>query len=284
MAEISRFSRSVPAAQRRRLLKSRVLPIVALAFAGACQMTADSYVLASANAYDAFGGGAGNTGNSAPVAGPTVSADSGIYNDAARGNTNFEAKSFASYGLLRGYATADSPSPQFQGFSISDAKWVIDFVVNGPGSTVTYNFGVDLDDTLSGTGGIQGWANVDGQYDLNDMSIHDSITTRNTTGYTDGSKILWETKTFAVGSEHTIGFDLSTVAGPQGGTTTADAYNTALFAMQVVTPGGGYTTANGVVFADSFQPEAPEPSTLALAIPGGIILFAILRKRRLQAE
>lgn len=247
-----------------------------LAVTAASQLSANSFVLASANAYDQFGGGAGNTGNSAPVPGPVAIADSGIYTDGV-GNV-IDAKALATYGHLSGYASSSNPLPQFQGFAISDAQWSDTFTVTGiGGGPVNILIGMYLDDSLSGSGGVQGWANLDGIGDVNDMFIHDSITTRGTTGYTDGPKVVYETKPFAIGEVVTVGEDLSTVAGPQGGSTTVDAYNTALFSLQVLTPGGGYTSENGFVFATSFDSAAPEPGTLTLLLLSGIALLASRR-------
>ncbi|HEV2447749.1 MAG TPA: PEP-CTERM sorting domain-containing protein, partial [Candidatus Sulfopaludibacter sp.] len=74
-----------------------------------------------------------------------------------------------------------------------------------------------------------------------------------------------------------IGADLTAQTQAQQGYATADASSTGLFSLQVLTPGGGYTSQGGVVFATSFS-AAPEPGTLALGGLGCLFLLLAARK------
>jgi hypothetical protein len=88
--------------------------------------------------------------------------------------------------------------------------------------------------------------------------------------------------TFNVGDVVTLGGDLTTNASAQGGTATADAFSTGLFALQILTPGGGYTTENDMVFATSFDVFAavPEPETYLMVLTGLGLLGFVARRRR----
>ena len=90
--------------------------------------------------------------------------------------------------------------------------------------------------------------------------------------------------TYNPGDVVTVGGTFDSDATAQLESATVAALNTGLFALQVLTPGGGYTTPDGVVFLTSFDTAAPEPATFALCALGCLgLLLASFRKLRSAA-
>jgi hypothetical protein len=231
------------------------LAFALLMLASASQVMAAAYVRAQAYAYDQNLGDPHDTGQ---IAGPLALAESGPLADFGG---SFHSKARATYGALGNYSTSDNTYPLYQSFGVAESWWVDTFTVTGtPGTQVTYNLGFHLDDALSATEypnapsnlGAQAVAHLDGIGAAAGLSIHDEVT--NLGSNLAANRTVWKAATFTVGDIVTVGCDFYTHATAQDGTATANAYSTALFALQVVTPGGGYMTENGVVFAPSFVP------------------------------
>jgi hypothetical protein len=257
-----------------------------LASAGASTVMAATYVRALAAAYDqntAF-----NTQDTGQIAGPLAFAQSGPFADYGG---SFYAKAYAQFDPLLGpvvgaYSTVNNTYPLYQAFTPAEAWWSETFTVTGtPGTQVSFNLGFHLHDTLSGTNypgfadnlGVQAVAYLNGTGAAAGLSIHDLLTSPAAT------KTVWHMATFNVGDVVTLGGDLYTDATAQGGTATADGYSTGLFALKIETPGAGYTTENGTVFATSFSvpvPGVPELGTWAMMIIGFGGVGLRLRRRR----
>jgi hypothetical protein len=104
-------------------------------------------------------------------------------------------------------------------------------------------------------------ADLDGVGLFGGLSIHDNDVDNGS--LPAANTIVWQTVTYNVGTVLAMGGHLATDATAQGGTATADVFSTALFAIDTLTPGGGYTTESGMVFATSFA-TVPEPSSLVM--------------------
>ncbi len=248
-------------------------------------VSAQSFIRAYAQAYDQNTGS--NVSDTGQIAGPLATAESGPFADF--GGT-FHAKAFAQLTpgmgpMLGSFSAMTNTYPLFQSIALAKAWWSEVVTIGGtPGTQVSFNLGFRLSDTLTAAIypgyannlGAQAEAQFDGTGALSGLSIHDDY-------YAPAAiKTVWRTMTFNAGDIVTFGASLYTIATAQGAEATADAYSTGLFAMKLLTPGGGYTTDNGLVFLTSFDalPPVPEPATWALLIAGCGLLVASLRRRR----
>ncbi len=242
---------------------------------------ATPYVRAQVAAYDQNTGF--NVQDSGQIAGPLAFVESGPFVDFG---SSFHAKAYAQFNPLSGpslgaYSTVDNTYPLYQAFTPANAWWDDTFTVTGtPGTQVTFNVGMQLHDALSAIKypgypdnlGAQAVADLSGIGVFAGLSIHDdaSLPAANTT--------VWNVVTYNVGTILEMGGYLSTDATAQGGTATADAFSTARFAIDILTPGGGYTAESGMVFPTSFI--VPEPSTFVMLGLGIASFFGYrLRKR-----
>jgi hypothetical protein len=259
-----------------------------LASIGTSGVMATPYVRALTAAYDQNTGF--NVQDTGQIAGPLGFAESGPFADpfVPIGNT-FHAKAYALFTPsgpeLGAYSTVDNNVPLFQAETPAEAWWSATLTVTGtPGTQVTFNLGIHLADALSGIVypgfpsnlGVEAVADLIGTGAYAGLSIHDSLVSP------AASKTVWKLMTFNVGDVVTLGGDLTTNASAQGGTATADAFSTGLFALQILTPGGGYTTENDMVFATSFDVFAavPEPETYLMVLTGLGLLGFVARRRR----
>jgi len=258
------------------------LAVALLALANSPDVLATPYVRALTAAYDQNTGY--NVQDTGQIAGPMAFAESGPFVD---GGSSFHAKAYAQFDSSSGpslgaYSWVDNTYPLAQAFTPADAWWGDTFTVTGaPGTQITFNVGMQLHDALSAIKylgypdnlGAQAVAYLDGTGVFGGLAIHDDSSAP------AANKTVWQSVTYNVGTVLGMGGHLSTDATAQGGTATADAFSTALFAIEVVTPGGGYTTESGMVFATSFS--VPEPSTYSLLLIGLAAwgLFARCRKQ-----
>lgn len=270
----------LPASRFTRAISGFAIALLALA--SAANLRADPYVRVLVYAYDQnSGNGSIDTGQ---IAGPLAIAESGPFSDFGG---SFDAKAYATYGILGAYSRSTNTYPLYQSFTPAEAWWSDTFTVTGaPNTQVTFNFGLHLDDALSAVKypgfpdnlGAVAVAQLHGMGAAAGLAINDSVS--NSGANLAADRTVWKLATFNVGDVVTVGADLYTDASAQGGTATADAYSTGRFAMEVVTPGGGYNTANGVVFTTSF---VPEPSTYALLGFGALGLLGLRRKKSVTA-
>jgi hypothetical protein len=253
---------------------------------------ADTFVRAVVAAYDQNTGF--NVHDSGQIAGPLAFVESGPFVDYG---SSFHAKAYAQFSpsgpSLGAYSTVDNTFPLYQAFTPADASWQDTFTVIGtPGTQVTFNVGIQLHDTLTAIKypgypdnlGAQAVADLTGVGLFGGLKIHDD------TSFPAANTIVWKSVTYDVGTTLDMGGDLATDATAQGGTATADAFSTGLFAIDTLTPGGGYTTGSGMVFATSFATAAvPEPSTLLmssliLGMLGAVWLFKRLKRLALAGQ
>ena len=259
------------------------LVIVVLALAGAPQLMA-GYVRVLTAAYDQNTGfNVHDTGQIANLA----SAESGPFADFG---SSFDARAYARFDPFLGpvmgaYSANDNTVPINQGITPAQAWWGVTFTVTGaPGTQVTYNVGLRLNDALSAVAypnglGAETFANLDGTGALAGLFVHDTVTSL--ASNLAPNREIWTSKTYNSGDVVTVGATLYTEADAQGGIAIAAAYSTGLFALQVVTPGGGYTTDNGAVFQNSFASDTPEPAAFGLGAIGCLgLLLASARKSR----
>jgi hypothetical protein len=237
-------------------------------------VSAATYVRAQTAAYDQNTGF--NVSDSGQIAGPLATAESGPFADF--GGT-FHSMAYAEYSSLLGASLGarsvmTNTYPLYQSFTPAQAWWSLSFTPTGAsGTQVSYMAGFQLHDLVSATryhsepSNLGALATVDyvGTGALAGLALHDSSSSP------AGSKTLWRMLTFNVGEAVNFGATLSTGATAQDGEAMADAFTTGFFALQVLTPGGGYTTDNGVRFLTSFDGPTgavPEPSTWAMLILG----------------
>lgn len=258
----------------------------ALAFVGTVtSASASAYVRAQTAAYDQNTGF--NVSDSGSIAGPLATAESGPFSDF--GGT-FHSKAYAQYNDSLGAALGvlsemTNTYPLYQSQTPANAWWGLTMTVLGaPGTQVTFNEGLQLHDTVTANRypgapdnlGAEATVFYDGTGALAGLSLHDSSQAPLAV------KTVWRTVTYNVGDVLNFGAYLNSNATAQDGAATADAYSTGLFALQVVTPGGDYSTENGVRFLTSFDASAgvPEPSTWTVLIGGFGMAGAVLRRRR----
>lgn len=256
-----------------------------LAFAGvAPSASASAFVRAQTAAYDQNTGF--NVSDSGAISGPLATAESGPYSDF--GGT-FHAKAYAQFGAAPGpslgvLSEMTNTYPLYQSQTPANAWWGLTLTVLGaPGSQVTFNEGLQLHDTITAIRypgspdnlGAQASVSFDGTGALVGLSLHDSSQAPLP------AKTVWRTVTYNVGDTLNFGAYLSSNASAQDGAATADAYSTGLFALQVVTPGGDYSTDNGARFLTTFGGggAVPEPSAWSILIVGFAMAGAGLRRR-----
>ncbi|MSV29406.1 MAG: PEP-CTERM sorting domain-containing protein [Bryobacterales bacterium] len=187
----------------------------------------------------------------------------------------------ANFGTLKAFATAYSASPFVFPQTQVEARWKDTIHVFSPGgilpdgTPITVSFSLHLSDILTsitvgpGYTGSNAWAFLDGLGAVNFLHVYDSF------GSPPAAYTVSGTYNTTVGADLLIGANLQANAGPQNADATADASNTGLFAMEILTPGASYTSASGTVYETSLQ-AVPEPGSFALA---GIALgLAILRR------
>ena len=244
-----------------------------------------AYVRAQTAAYDQNTGF--NVSDSGAIAGPLATAESGPFSDF--GGT-FHSKAYAQYSVALGASLGvlsemTNTYPLFQSQTPANAWWGLTLTVLGaPGTQVTFNEGLQLHDMVTATRypgapdnlGAVATVSYDGTGALAGLSLHDSSQAPLAV------RTVWRTVTYNVGDALNFGAYLYSNASAQDGEARADAYSTGLFALQVVTPGGDYSTENGVRFLTSFDAGAgvPEPSTWTFMIGGFGLAGAALRRRR----
>jgi len=193
-------------------------------------------------------------------------------------------------GVLKAFSQVNATTPIPEVFADGHSYWGATIQAtcdpNVPGTvsapscsagSVTFHFGLQLHDTLiAGNYGQYGggaFVNYDGAGALASLAIHDG------NPHPAGLITRYLDVTVPVGTYLDIGADLTAQTQAQQGYATADASSTGLFSLQVLTPGGGYTTQGGVVFAASFN-TAPEPGTFAAGGLGCLFLLLVARKSR----
>ena len=266
--------------QMTRVVSGVAVALLALASSSEL-IAAPPYVRALVAAYDQNTGF--NVHDSGQIAGPLAFVESGPFVDFG---SSFHAKAYAKLDPLLGpslgaYSTVDNTYPLYQAFTPADAWWSDTFTVGGtPGTQITFKVGIQLHDALSAIKypgypsnlGAQAVASLDGSGLFGGLSIHDDAS------MPAANKSVWMLVTYDAGTILQMGGHLSTDATAQGGTATADAFSTAQFAIEILTPGGGYSTESGMVFATSFT--VPEPETYVLLLTGlGLLGFGTRRRK-----
>lgn len=260
------------------------LMLALLVSASSSQVMAAFYVRALTAAYDQNTGF--NVVDTGQIPGPRAEAESGPFFDVG---SSFHARAWAQLDLLSGpsmgaYSTVDNTVPILQAFTPANAWWGVSFTVTGtPGSQVTYNVGIQLHDALSAIKypGYPGNLGAEASADLVGNGLFSGLSIHHNSSFPTANKTVWKLVSYDVGSIVQMGALLTTSASAQGGTATADAFSTALFAIDVLTPGGGYTTENGMVFLTAFS--VPEPETYALLLTGLLLLgFVAQRKKQIS--
>jgi len=188
-------------------------------------------------------------------------------------------------GVLRAFSQVDATTPIPEVVADGHSYWGATLQAtcdpNVPGTLTTpsclstgqveYDFGIRLDDALTagnyGQYGGGAFVNYTGAGVIASMFIHDA--TPHPASSTTIHFYVYEN----VGAYFDVGADLTAQSQAQQGFATADASSTGLFSMQVVTPGGGYTSQGGVVFATSLD-TVPEPGTIVAAALGCLVLLA----------
>ena len=274
-----------PLFRRCRMRLIHLLACSSLALLGmTTSASSAAFVRAQTAAYDQNIGAYSDSGM---IAGPLATAESGPLSDF--GGT-FHSKAFAQYSTALGTSLGvlsemTNTYALFQSQTPANAWWGLTMTVLGaPGTQVTFNQGLQLHDTLTAIRypgapdnlGAEASVFYDGTGALAGLSLHDR------TQAPLATKTVWRTVTYNVGDVLNLGAYLTSNASAQLGEAKADGYSTGLFALQVVTPGGNYSTENGVRFLTSFGPAAgvPEPSAWTLLIGGFGMAGGVLRRRR----
>ena len=215
------------------------------------------------------------------VAGPLTAAGGG-------GNQTAYASGSADYGVLRAFASSynSASSVQSQAYAIAKFFTVI-HLVNQPGfslpngTPVVLMLTAGLGDTLSsivipgGTTTINARASLDGSGIFDFAVIHDTF------------QLPAASKTFSIfyntvmGANLPAGAQLVAAVGPQFRNEVANALNTGLFTLDVMTPGVTYTSDSGTLFATSGSNAVPEPGSFFVA---GIGLVMAMLHRRSRAR
>ena len=201
------------------------------------------------------------------VAGPT-SGSAGPTTDGFQSAYSFGS---ADFGILRGFSTATAPNAFVEPQTQLVAEWEDTIHVFSPGgllpdgTPVTVFLSLHLSDVLTSVPVVGGYtgsnaaATLDGLGADAGLFIHDVFDNPPTPSTISG---LYDT---TVGADLLIGAILTSNAGPQNALATADASNTGLFAMNILTDGASYTSASGTIYATSIVEPAPEPGTIWLA-------------------
>ncbi len=185
----------------------------------------------------------------------------------------------ADFGTLRALATGYSSHALLLPQARTNAEWRDTIHISSPvlpnGAPATIFFALQLTALVTTIPngpvviGSNAWAYLDGLGAINDLFVYDAFGI-------PLAALASGTYNTTVGSDLLIGADLQVNIGPQDAYAAADAKNTGLFAMKILTPDVYYTSASGTVFASSFQP-VPEPGTFVLV---GIALGLALHRRR----
>ena len=219
-------------------------------------------------------------GPTSAVAGPLTAAGGG-------GNQTAFASGSADYGVLRAFASSYNSASAVQSQAYAIAKFfTVIHVSNQPGfslpngTPVVLLLTAGLGDTLSsivipgGTTTINARASLDGNGIFDFAAIHDTF------------QLPAATKTFSISYNTVIGANLPAGAqlvaavGPQFRDEVANALNTGLFMLDVMTPGATYTSDSGTLFATSGAAGVPEPGSFILAGIGLVIAMRQGRSRK----
>jgi len=229
----------------------------------------------------------GSSANSGQLSQGFVSETSGPFTDNYPGSNGSQyADGWSSaddLGTLKAFSQVDAtvpiPEVQADGHSYWGATLLATCAppASCPGG-VTFDAAIELHDTLvAGNYGQYGggsFVNYTGAGEIATLFIHDAADQPAATLTLDYQF------TVPVGTYFDIGADLTAQTQAQEGFATADASSTGLFALDVLTPGGGYV-GSGAPFATSFSTGAPEPGTTAMAALGcGMLLVGFVRRGR----
>ncbi len=199
------------------------------------------------------------------------------------------------YGILRAYAysTASNANLSGGGVQVSDAvraSWSDMLTLSGQSGPVSLRFTMSLDVDYSSTqrnGGQSAFTYADTAVNVGgDLTpLHSEYIPGSPGGLMTDHKTATFTRTFAVGAEVPIDQFLyvrSDVSAPEPGDYAkrkVDAMNTAQLGIEVLTPGGGFTSTSG---AQSVMAPIPEPAICAM-MAGGFALLGFAARRRRQS-
>lgn len=184
-----------------------------------------------------------------------------------------QTTAYARIGSLGGKVLASCSSGYIlsAGQGSDDLQWVTDLLVTGtPGTPVSFLFATQLDGVFttggSHAGGGVGATTYVAGIPLADWHL-DSIA--NPGPFNRSASAVY---TFDVGTVVRLSSRLTVMARAEQDNAVAEtnALDTSAFFVDVLTPGGGYVTGGGVVFAN--VPAVPEPASALLFALGAALL------------
>jgi hypothetical protein len=226
-----------------------------------------------------------------PPAFASLSVNANTLNNVFSPNDVSSVTSRADFGRLGAFAIA-TEDDGVQIVGIANAFWVDTFIATSsdPNATqVTFQVTMSLFDTIAATNSTSGDAIAN--LILTDAAHINPVVL---TSLDDDvhlpplvSRTVTATFTEPVGAQFGLNGLLQVAAGASGtdlgleGSITVDASDTAAFNLDVVTPGGGYTTESGVSYSTTSSPAAvPEPASLTLLGFGALGLLGYGWRRR----
>ena len=272
--------------KRRIVRKLHQISSLCLALLGGAYgsqlMAGPIYLRAQANSYDQ--NLPNNPDDTGEIAGPAF-ASSGPFSDF--GGT-FYSKSYAKYDPVVGpalgtFSDMTNTFALFQSFALAQAWWSNTFTVTGA-IPITFNVGIHLSADAHSIKSPGSPSNLGAQATvaMTGTGAAAGLTISGVTSNTESLSIdtaVWQQATFNPGDVVTVGGTLFSAGTAQLGSATVAALSTGLFALQVLTEGGGYTTPNGVVFLTSFPQPVPLPATVWLfATAFGLLAPWVKRK------
>ena len=222
--------------------------------------------------------------DSGQLFGPTSATAGPLTAAAGGGNQTAFATGSADYGILRAFASSFNSAAinQSQAYAISTFSTVI-HVINKPGfalpngTPVVLFLTLHLGDTLSSTVIPGGTTTVNARASLEGIGIYDVLTIYDHFLLPAAAKTVSFSYHTVIGANLPTGARLVAAVGPQFRNEVADALNTGLVTLDVMTPGATYTSDSGTLFATSGTGGVPEPGSFILA---GIGLVIVMRHRR----
>jgi hypothetical protein len=218
-----------------------------------------------------------------PPAFASLSVNANTLNGALSPNDVSSVNSKADFGRLGAFAIA-TEDDGVQMLGVGNAFWFDTFTATSSDPNVkqvTFQATMSLFDTMAATNSTNGDAiatlTLSDAAHINPViltSLDDDVHLPPLT-----TRTVAATFTEPVGAQFNLDGLLQIAAAAGGsdlglqGSITVDAIDTAAFNLDVLTPGGGYTTESGVSYASSSTAAVPEPSSLTLLGLGALGLL-----------